>query len=184
MHGRSRSFLAGEGRVTVLLFFSTRCPLSNAFNYRRNLLYHDFHKTVRFLLIDPNANESFAEVCEYAKQAEFGLPVYRDVDGKVAEQLGVHTTTDTFVLDEAGVMRYHGNIENSPNPDRATHHGLRTALLSVLAGQPSQPHRRVASDARCGTAIRRRPAHRLRWHSLRRAEWGHTRSLQSAPLPF
>lgn len=136
IHGRNRSIRAGKGRVTVLLFFSTRCPLSNAFNFRRNVLYPDFHKEVRFLLVDPNANESLAEVREYAKRAEFDLPVYRDVDGKVAERLGVRATTDTFVLDGTSVMRYHGNIENSPNPDRATQRGLRTALVSVLSGQP------------------------------------------------
>jgi hypothetical protein len=51
MHGRSKRFRAGEGRVTVLLFFSTRCPLSNAFNYRRNMLYNDFHREVRVLLV-------------------------------------------------------------------------------------------------------------------------------------
>jgi hypothetical protein len=81
MHGRSKRFRAGEGRVTVLLFFSTRCPLSNAFNYRRNMLYKDFHREVRVLLVDPNANESLAEVSQYAKQTGFEMPVYRDVEG-------------------------------------------------------------------------------------------------------
>jgi peroxiredoxin len=136
IHGRNRSIRAGKGRVTVLLFFSTRCPLSNAFNFRRNVLYHDFHKEVIFLLIHPNANESLAEVREYAMQAGFDMPVYRDLDGRVAKQLGAHATTDTFLLDGVGVMRYHGNLENSPNPERITQRGLRTALLSVLSGRP------------------------------------------------
>jgi peroxiredoxin len=151
MHGRSKRFRAGEGRVTVLLFFSTRCPLSNAFNYRRNMLYNDFHREVRVLLVDPNANESLAEVSQYAKQTGFEMPVYRDVDGKLAERLGVRVTTDTFVLDRSAVMRYRGNIENSPHPDRATQRGLRTALLSVLSGQPVT----TAETRSIGCAVRR-----------------------------
>jgi hypothetical protein len=28
-----------KGNVTVVMFFSTRCPISNAFNFRRNTIY-------------------------------------------------------------------------------------------------------------------------------------------------
>lgn len=155
LRGKSQAIRPGEGRVTAVLFFSTRCPLSNAFNYRRNVLYHDFHARVRFLLVDPNANESLAEVQAYTKQSGFDLPVYRDPDGIVAALLAVRATTDTFVLDRAGVLRYKGNIENAPNPERATQHGLRSALEAMFAGQPvKDPETRAI-----GCAVRRlRPA--------------------------
>jgi peroxiredoxin len=136
LHGSMQPIHPGGGRVTAVLFFSTRCPLSNAFNYRRNVLYHDFHSRVRFLLVDPNASESLAEVKTYTKQSGFDLPVYRDPDGKVANLLAVRATTDTFVLDRTGAVRYQGNVENAPNPERATQHGLRMALEEVLADQP------------------------------------------------
>jgi hypothetical protein len=136
LRGKSQVIRPGGGRVTAVLFFSTRCPLSSAFNYRRNVLYHDFHTHVRFLLVDPNANESLAEVQGYTKQSGFDLPVYRDPEGKVAALLAIRATTDTLVVDRAGAVRYRGNVENAPNPERATQHGLRTALEAVLHGQP------------------------------------------------
>ena len=80
------------------LLLHTLSSLSNAFNYRRNVLYHDFHNRVRFLLVDPNANESLAEVKSYTRQSGFDMPVYRDPDGNVAALLAVRATTDTFVL--------------------------------------------------------------------------------------
>jgi peroxiredoxin len=155
LRGGMQAIHPGGGKVTAVLFFSTRCPLSNAFNYRRNVLYHDFHDRVRFLLVDPNTNESLAEVKSYTRQSGFDLPVYRDPDGKVAALLAVRATTDTFVLDRTGAMRYRGNVENAPNPERATQHGLRTALKAVLAGQPvKDPETRPM-----GCAVRRlRPA--------------------------
>jgi hypothetical protein len=136
LHGKSLAIRPGDGRVTAVLFFSSRCPLSSAFNYRRNVLYHDFHTRVRFLLVDPNANESLDEVQAYAMQTGFDLPVYRDPKGKVAALLAIRATTDTLVLDRAGAVRYRGNVENAPNPERATQHGLRTALEAVLSGEP------------------------------------------------
>ena len=151
LRGKDQAIRPGGGRVTAVLFFSTRCPLSNAFNYRRNVLYHDFHTRVRFLLVDPNANESLAEVQAYAKQTGFDLPVYRDPGGKVAALLAVRATTDTFVVDRAGVLRYRGNVENAPNPARSTQHGLRSAIEAVLTGQPiKDPETRAI-----GCAVRR-----------------------------
>jgi len=148
LQGKVQTVRAGKDKVTAILFFSTRCPLSNAFNYRRNVLYQDFHAHVRFLLVDPNANESLAEVQAYTKQTGFDLPVYRDPEGKVATLLAIRATTDTLVVDRDGTVRYRGNIENAPNPERATQHGLRTALEAVLTGkQVSDPETRAIGCA-------------------------------------
>lgn len=151
LRGHTQTLHLEGGRATAVLFFSTRCPLSSAFNHRRNVLYHDFHAHVRFLLVDPNANESLDEVRAYAKQSGFDIPVYRDPEGRVAALLAIRATTDSVVVDEIGTMRYRGNIENAPNPERATEHGLRAALEAVVTGQPV----RVAETRSIGCAVRR-----------------------------
>lgn len=151
LQGKARTIRPGRGRITAVLFFSTRCPLSNAFNHRRGVLYHDFHSRVRFLLVDPNANESLDELRAYAKQSGFDLPVYRDTDGKVADLLAIRATTDSLVIDREGMVRYRGNIENAPNPERATQHGLRAALEAVVADQPVKD----AETRAMGCAVRR-----------------------------
>jgi peroxiredoxin len=151
MQGRSQNYHSLKGKPTVVIFFSTRCPMSNAFNYRRNLLYHDYRKRVRFIVVDSNSNESLEEVRRYAKDVGFDFPVYDDWDHEVADHFGVHSTTETFVLDSAGIMRYRGYIEDSPNPARTTTHGLRLAIDAVLAGRPVE----LAQTRAIGCAIRR-----------------------------
>src|SRR5271157_5517784 len=71
MGGHPQHYRPHRGGVTVVIFFSTRCPMSNAFNHRRNLLYHDYRNRVRFLVIDPNSNESMEEVRTYARDVGF-----------------------------------------------------------------------------------------------------------------
>lgn len=136
MRGRMQNYRLLRDKVTVVMFFSTRCPMSNAFNYRRNVLYHDYRNRTRFIVVDSNASESLDEVRTYAKDTGFDFPVYQDVDNQLADLLGVRSTIETFVLDTKGVVRYRGYIENSPNPTRTTNQGLRLALDAVLAGQP------------------------------------------------
>jgi peroxiredoxin len=151
MQGRLQTYNSLKGKVTAVIFFSTRCPMSNAFNYRRNVLYHDFGDRVRFIVVDSNFNESLDEVRTYAKETGFDFPVYQDVDNQLADLLGARSTTDTFVLDAAATTRYHGYIEDAPNPARTTRQGLRLALDAVLAGQSVETRETRA----VGCAIRR-----------------------------
>ena len=151
MQGRSFNYHRAKGSVTVVMFFSTRCPISNAFNYRRNTTYRDYKKRARFIIVDSNSNESLAEVKAYASQVGFDFPVYKDVNNVVADRFGVLTTTDTFVLDSSGVMQYRGYVEDSPVAARSTKQGLRLAIDAVLAGKPVE----MAETKARGCAIRR-----------------------------
>jgi peroxiredoxin len=136
MNGQPISYSSLRGKATVLIFFSTRCPMSNAFNFRRNQLYLEYGERVNFLVVDSNSNESAEEIRAYAKSVEFDYPVYRDPGNILADRFGAQVTTDTFVIDSSGVIRYHGFIEDSPNPARAKTKGLRLALDAVLEARP------------------------------------------------
>jgi cytochrome oxidase Cu insertion factor (SCO1/SenC/PrrC family) len=133
---RSVNYSALKGNATAVIFFSTRCPMSNAFNYRRNQLFKDFSGRVKFIVVDSNSNESLEEVRDYARAVEFDFPVYKDINNVVADRFGAQVTTDTFVMDSTGVMRYHGYMEDSPNPTRAKNPALRLAIEAVLGGKP------------------------------------------------
>ena len=151
MNGGWVNYSAFKGTVTVVIFFSTRCPMSNAFNYRRNTLYNDFKGRVKFIVVDSNSNEALEEVREYARAVDFDFRVYKDVNNVVADRFGVQITTDTFVLDSSGVIRYHGYIEDSPNPTRAKKQGLRLAIEAVLEGKPVA----IPETKTLGCALRR-----------------------------
>ena len=151
MNGRAENYHGFKGKVTVVMFFSTRCPISNAFNYRRNTLYDDFKGRVNFVVVDSNSNEAIEEVKAYAKEVGFDFPVYKDVNNEVADRFAVHTTADAFVIDQSGIMRYRGYIEDSPNASRVTKKALRDAIEEVLDGKPVA----VAETRAAGCAIRR-----------------------------
>jgi peroxiredoxin len=151
MNGRSLNYRALRGKVTVVMFFSTRCPISNAFNFRRNTVYRDFRNRVKFVVVDSNSNESLEEVRAYAREVGFDFPVYMDVNNQASDRFGVLATTDTFVMNSSGVIKYHGYIEDALNPERTTKQGLRLAIEAVLEGKPVA----MAESRARGCAIRR-----------------------------
>jgi len=61
----------------------------------------------------------------------------KDPDNKVADLYEARHTTEVFVIDPEGKLRYHGRIdENYEDPSKVTSPDLKNALESLLAGQP------------------------------------------------
>jgi peroxiredoxin len=134
--GNTVSYSSLKGPVTVVVFISAVCPVSNSYNGRMNALYQDYTpKGVHFVFINSNVNESPAEVAAHAKSVGFLFPVYKDIDNKAADLFGAMATPESYVIDSSGTVRYHGYIDDSRFQPHVTRHGLRDALDQVLAGK-------------------------------------------------
>ena len=136
LQGATVAISPGKGEVTVVMFISAICPMSNHYNVRINDLYRDYSaKGVKFVFINANQNEKAALVRDHARSAGFPFPVYADVNNVVADRFGAQSTPETFVISGDGTIRYHGRIDDSQNPARVQHHSLRLAIDAVLAGR-------------------------------------------------
>jgi thiol-disulfide isomerase/thioredoxin len=134
--GRTVPFASLRGDVTVLLFVSTRCPISNGYNERMNALVKDYNpKGVRFVFVNSNSNESAADVAEHARTHALDFVPYKDPDNLVADRFGATVTPEAFVISREGALTYHGYIDDSLNTARIQNQGLRKALDAVLSGQ-------------------------------------------------
>jgi peroxiredoxin len=151
LNGHTVKYSRLKGRVTVVAFISTRCPMSNAFNSRLNALYNDFESRVKFIVVNSNTNETLEEVRHHAQNMGYDFPVYKDVNNAMADLLGARATPDTFVIDQQGIVDYHGYIEDAPNPERAKNHALRLAIEAVLQDKPVP----IPETHSLGCAIRR-----------------------------
>jgi peroxiredoxin len=137
--GKEVNFAALKGPVTVVTFISTTCPISNAYNDRMNAVYQDYSaKGVKFIFVNANSNEPPAAVEKHAKDVGFTFPVYKDARNVLADRFGATVTPESYVIDETGAIRYHGQVDDSRNEARIQTHGLRMALDAVLAGKPVQ----------------------------------------------
>jgi len=122
-------------RCVVVMFIATRCPVSNKYNERMSALYRDYApKGVAFLAINSNKQEDVEEVRRHAEEHGFRFPVLKDVDNRVADAYGAQVTPETYLIDPQGVIRYHGRIDDSMDPEDVHTHDLRAALDAVLGG--------------------------------------------------
>lgn len=123
-------------RVTVMIFLSTVCPISNDYNDRMSALYRELSaKGVQWLAVNANQNEPWGEVDQHRQQAGYPFPVWKDRNNVVADKVGASVTPEVFVFDREGMLRYQGQIDDSRNPARTQAHGLKNAVEQLLAGQ-------------------------------------------------
>lgn len=121
----------------ILIFVSTRCPVSNAYNKRMAKLYEDYSgKNVAILGINSNKNEKPQDIAAHAKKNGLQFPILKDDGNKIADIFGATVTPEVFVLDPALKVVYHGHIDDSQRPQQVKRQGLRKGLDEFLAGKP------------------------------------------------
>ncbi|HSE64357.1 MAG TPA: thioredoxin family protein [Thermoanaerobaculia bacterium] len=130
------SSAAKDHKAVVLMWISTQCPYSNAYNAQMKDLANAFaSKGVLFVGINSNKTEDSAAVIAHAKANGHTFPIVKDPNNKVADLYDARRTPEVYVIDPEGKLRYHGRItENHEDP--ASSPDLKNALDSFLAGKP------------------------------------------------
>jgi thiol-disulfide isomerase/thioredoxin len=137
-------FAAGSaaGRVEVLFFVSTDCPISNSFAPEIQRICGEYAaKGVGCSLVYEDIEVDAAAVRKHL--ADYGyerISTVIDTDRRVARRAGATITPEAVVIDSAGKVLYRGRIDNSwadfGKPRRVvTVHDVRDALDAVLAGK-------------------------------------------------
>jgi len=137
--------------VTVLLFLSAQCPVSNHYIGRANALARAYAGRVTFLGVNSNRNEPLEQIRQHAADYRLAFSVYQDPGNQVADLLEASLTPEAVVVGAGRRVIYRGRIDNHENPVRVTRQDLRLAIEAALAGQAAP-----AADARAfGCTIKR-----------------------------
>jgi hypothetical protein len=145
--GRDTVSAAGDGMIntlalTVLIFVSTDCPISNRYAPEIVRLYDQFTpQGVRFRLVYPNPLDTPAAIGTHVKSYGYPPIAERDPQHELVKQAGATITPEAAVFDRNGHLVYLGRIDNrfveiGRERPAATEHDLRQALTALIAGTP------------------------------------------------
>jgi thiol-disulfide isomerase/thioredoxin len=129
-----------KAKPRVLAFIGTGCPLVKLYADRLQQLSTKYGEQVEFLAIAPHPQDSLEELAAFARQHQLEIPVAKDVGQHLARRFGITRTPEVVLIDEAGVPRYQGRIDDQYGvgfqrkaPERED---LKLALESVLGQRP------------------------------------------------
>ena len=124
-----------ESRYTVVVFHSSRCTYSRAYDERLSSLARELApQGIQVMAINSNTDEPEMEVRGTAAALDLPFTVLKDRQQILANAFGARTNPEFFVLDSERRIVYHGRMDDSPadaanvqSPD------LRNALGALLA---------------------------------------------------
>lgn len=137
LHGNQAALKFGDGKITAVVWVSQYCPTSQIYEERLNELYASF-PNVRWYAINSSAAEGMEELrerFESDKPDRLRIKVLKDERNVMADHFGVRVTTETFLFDGHGKLRYRGAIDDARNPQRVEHQFVRDALKQMTAGK-------------------------------------------------
>jgi peroxiredoxin len=139
LQGHMRRLSELRGQVVVLNFWSAECPWAERADQLMEAYRQEWGEEVTVWPIASNVNEPDELLAESAE--ERGLPiVLRDGRHKVADQYKAQTTPHLFVIDQQGILRYQGALDDTNFRRReASRFFLQEAVKAVLAGQDPDP---------------------------------------------
>ncbi len=135
-----------EKTAVAVIFSCNHCPYVRAWEDRLVQIQHDYaSKGVQLITINANdatryPDDNMASMKQRAQEKAFPFPYLFDESQETARAYGAERTPEVFLFDQAGLLRYHGAIDdNYEDPNGVEQAYLRNALDAVLAGQEPQP---------------------------------------------
>jgi peroxiredoxin/mono/diheme cytochrome c family protein len=138
-----------DAKLVVVAFLGVECPLSKLYAPKLVKLAAEYEaKGVKVIGIDPNRQDAVTEMAAFAKEHELNFPLLKDLNNKLADEVGAARVPQVFVLDGERAVRYAGRIDDQYGFDtgsgyaktNVSRHDLTSALDELLAGKDvSQP---------------------------------------------
>jgi len=155
LEGRPTDPLAqAAGRITVLVFVRTDCPISNRYAPTIQKLSAEYAGRVAFWLVYPDKAETATSIRKYLQDYGYRLPALRDPQRALVKSSHAEITPEVAVFEQKHELVYHGRIDNwyegfSRPRGAPTTHELDDAIQAALSGRRPA----VASAAAVGCYI-------------------------------
>ena len=135
----SALLIQASPELTVYIFTTTDCPISNRYAPEVERLATKFKSSAKFVLIYPVRSDTPDMIRAHVKKFSYSLDTRRDTDQKLVKQTGVTVTPEVAVMQGDRVL-YRGRIDDRYvdfGKDRIapTTHDLEDAVVAIVSGK-------------------------------------------------
>jgi thiol-disulfide isomerase/thioredoxin len=134
-------FKSSPGKIVVLIFVRTDCPVSNRYTPTIQSLSAQHADKTAFWLVYPSKADSPEMIRKHDQDFGYKLPALRDLQHALVKQSRAQITPEAAVFDANRRLVYHGRIDNLYEDfgrarASATTHELDDAIQAAIHGKP------------------------------------------------
>ncbi len=131
---------AASGKVVVLIFVRTDCPISNRYAPTIQRIIAAYEGKAAFWLVYPDKAETPDAIRKHEADYGYKIAALRDTRHALVKESQVKITPEVAVFDASGRLVYHGRIDNwyvdfGRARRAATTHELDDAIQAALDGK-------------------------------------------------
>jgi thiol-disulfide isomerase/thioredoxin len=131
---------SGGGKIVVLVFVRTDCPVSNRYAPAIQELSEEHAAKAAFWLVYPSKAESAEVIRKHQREYGYKIPALRDPQHVLVKESQVEITPEVAVFSTDRRLVYHGRIDNlyedvGRTRSVATTHELQDAISAALGGK-------------------------------------------------
>jgi hypothetical protein len=133
-------FQQAGGKVVVLIFVRTDCPISNRYAPTIQRLSAEHADTAAFWLVYPSKNDSAEMIRKHHQEFGYKIGALRDPRGVLVKLSQAQITPEAAVFDGKRRLVYHGRIDNlyedfGHSRQAPTTHELADAIEAARRGE-------------------------------------------------
>ena len=133
-------FRVARGKVLVLIFVRTDCPISNRYAPSIQQLSAKYAENAEFFLVYPSKKETADSIRKHEQEFGYKLSALRDPQHILVKQSMAQITPEAAVFVADRQLVYHGRIDNlyedfGHSRKSATTHELADAIEAAIAGK-------------------------------------------------
>lgn len=139
-----KKFLIESTEVSVIVFLSTGCPLSQKYTLTLNELAKEFRGKVMFYGVFADTEPVFDDYKNFCNKYKIPFTLLIDKEKQLVRALNANVTPEAFVLQQ-GKLIYHGAIDDwaielGKTKKKATTNFVRNAVQCAMANTKPFPN--------------------------------------------
>ena len=125
------------GKIGVFVLADTQCPCVQAVEERLKTLSKRYGKNgVKIVYVFPKPGERALDVARFMQNHKIPFPAVIDKDQRMLKMLDGKCSSEVYVTDKRGVLRYHGRVDDSTfNPKAVQKRDLERAIVQIARNQ-------------------------------------------------
>lgn len=137
LNGKGLSKASFKGKMGLFLLADTQCPCVKAVENRVSALSKKYGaRGLRVAYVFSTPGEKPLAVARYMQNHQIPFPAILDRDQRILKMLDGQCSSEVYLTDKAGILRYHGRVDDSTfDPKAVKSRDLENAILALVQGK-------------------------------------------------